>query len=294
MMGAARVGQLTHKWTITVIAMLLFGLGVSSARAQPKAPAAAREQAPAQPAERSTAYLEVIQGALVEFEASNYAEARVLFEQAHGIRPSARTLRGMALSSFELREYVRAEQELNAALVDVRQPLTEPQRKEALTLLLRLERYIGRIEVRATPPSATVTLDGRPIRGEVKTELGKHELSVQAPGHREVSRTVTVEGGKRHLLEIALRSNEEAAAEAAVAAAAPSDATPAAPSDATAAAPDDRRGGGILEQWWFWTAVGVVAIGGIATAVALTSSTRVEPALRGNTGPVIQVLTWSR
>ena len=239
--------------------------------------------------ERSKEYLEVIQGALVEFEAGNFAEARVLFEQAHGMRPSARTLRGMALSSFEMREYVRAEQELNAALVDVRQPLSEPQRKEALTLLLRLERYIGRVEVRPMPATATVMLDGRRVSGEFKTELGKHELTVQAPGYREYTRTITVEGGKRQVHDVTLLANELAAA--------PLDGRAAAPSVLTSAPSDVRDGedtGSVLETWWFWTAVGVVAVGGIATAIVLTSSTRAEPPLRGNTGAAIQVLSWSR
>ena len=271
MVGAARLGQVTHSWTITVSAVVLFAFGASDVEAQ----------------ERSKEYLEVIQGALVEFEAGNYAEARVLFEQAHGMRPSARTLRGMALASFEMREYVRAEEELNAALVDVRQPLSEPQRKEALTLLLRLERYIGRLEVRPTPRAATIILDGRKVSGEFKVELGKHELSVQAPGYRDHSRTITVEGGKHQLLEVTLLPKNEVAA-ASVAAA------PAAPVLTAATGESRDVDEGVFEQWWFWTAVGVVAVGGIATAVALTSSSRVEPPLRGNTGAAIQVLTWSR
>jgi hypothetical protein len=259
--------------------MLLTALAVSSAHAQTQT--------------RSKEYLEVIQGALVEFEAGNYAEARVLFEQAHGMRPSARTLRGMALASFELREYVRAGQELNAALVDGRQPLSEPQRKEALTLLLRLERYVGRLEIRATPKAATVTLDGRRVSGEFEIELGKHELTVQAPGYRDHNRVVIVEGGKRQVVEVTLNSIERNAANAA----APVPQAVAGTIEASLLQHDlrdDEETDSVLTQWWFWTAVGVVAVGGIVTAVALSSTTRTEPPVRGNTGPAIQVLSWSR
>ncbi|HET6331831.1 MAG TPA: hypothetical protein VFG30_01395, partial [Polyangiales bacterium] len=74
------------------------------------APEAARAQ------NKGDGYSQVIQNAVVEFDAGNWAEARVLFEQAHTLRPSARTLRGMGMASFEIKEYVRAEKELNASL----------------------------------------------------------------------------------------------------------------------------------------------------------------------------------
>ncbi len=244
-------------------------------------------------AERSEAYLDVIKAALAEFESDNYAEARVMFEQAHSIRPSARTLRGMGLTSFELKEYVRAEQELSAALVDLRQPLSEPQRKEILSLLLRLERYIGKLEVKTKPADVTVTLDGRAVRGEVKIELGQHELVAQAPGHRTLRRMVTIEGGKRQVLNLELVPDEVAAAPPAGLAVEPSfDAAPPALTQASASRDADADGS-VFEEWWFWTAVGVVAVGGAVTVVALTSKTEVEAPLQGNTGPAIQVLSWS-
>jgi len=277
-------------WTIVVLLMLI----ASSSAAEDK-PRERKANAPA--SERSEAYLDVIKAALAEFESENYAEARVMFEQAHSIRPSARTLRGMGLTSFELKEYVRAEEELSAALVDLRQPLSEPQRKEILSLLLRLERYIGKLEVKTKPTDATVTLDGRAVRGEAKIELGQHEIVAQAPGHRTLRRMVTIDGGKRQVLNLELVPDEVAAAPARNAAAEPEAASEAAPLASTstqASAPRDADDdGSVFEEWWFWTAVGVVAAGGVVTAVALTSKSEVEAPLQGNTGPAIQVLSWS-
>jgi hypothetical protein len=253
-------------------------------------------------------YPQVIQNAVVEFDAGNWAEARVLFEQAHTLRPSARTLRGMGMASFEMKEYVRAEKELNASLVDLRSPLAEAQRHEVLALLLRLERYIGKLVVHTSPPEAhpTVTLDGSRVESEVKVDLGRHELSVQAPGYRPLNRTVTVEGGKSQQLELTLtpldldaRAAQQAAAGTGTGTAGPE---AAAPDPIAAEVPvlppladdprDHRRS--VFKQWWFWTIVGVVVVGGATTAIVLTSKSGTEPPLRGNTGPAVQLLSWSR
>ena len=234
------------------------------------------------------AYTRVIQEGLVEFDAGNYAEARVMFEQAHALKPSARTLRGMGMTSFELKEYVRAERELNAALIDLRQPLSDAQRKDALALLLRLEHYIGKLQVRTDPAKASVTLDGVSVSGaEFKADLGRHELVVEAPGYRTLSRAVTVEGGRTQVLELKLTSFEAEASP-----------PPAAPQAALAPAPaltdsDSDEGGSVFETWWFWTALGVVAAGGVTAAVILSSKSETEPPVAGNTGPAIQVLRWS-
>jgi hypothetical protein len=271
---------------VAVLGLLAAGAGAETAHAQTK----------------GDGYVQVIQSAVVEFDAGNWAEARTLFEQAHTLRPSARTLRGMGMTSFEMKEYVRAEKELNASLVDLRSPLAEAQRHEVLALLLRLERYIGKLIVHTRPAGAnpTITLDGSRVETEMKVDLGRHELSVQAPGYRPVNRDVSIEGGKTQSLELTLtpldldaRSAQEAAL-GAPAEVAPGD-TPIVP---PIAMPNDdqdpERRHSVFKQWWFWTIVGVVAVGGAATAIALTAKTGTEPPLRGNTGGAVQVLSWSR
>jgi hypothetical protein len=266
--------------------------GTESAQAQ------AAKSKPAAAQSSGDGYVQVIQNAVVEFDAGNWAEARVLFEQAHTLRPSARTLRGMGMTSFEMKEYVRAEKELNASLVDLRSPLAEAQRHEVLALLLRLERYIGKLVVRTQPAEAkpTITLDGSRVdEPEMKLDLGRHDLSVQAPGYRPLNRTVSVEGGKTQTLELTLT---------------PLDMGPTSPGYGPPGDPvvseqpivppldmkDDPRDdrGGVFKQWWFWTIVGVVAVGGAATAVVLSSKSDTQSPIHGNTGPAVQVLSWSR
>jgi hypothetical protein len=274
---------------ITVVAV--FGLlalsGVGTGQAQQKG-------------QVGDGYPQVIQNAVTEFDSGNWAEARTLFEQAHTLRPSARTLRGMGMASFEMKEYVRAERELNASLVDLRSPLAEAQRHEVLALLMRLERYIGKLLVHTRPPDAnpTITLDGQKIESdkEMKVDLGRHELSVQAPAYRPLNRSVTIEGGKLQQLELTLTPLDLEARAAPVA-----DNSPA-PSDAISPEgvvvpplADDPRDHkySVVKQWWFWTAIGVVVAGGVTTAIILTSKSGTEAPLPGNTGPAVAVLKWS-
>jgi hypothetical protein len=261
---------------IRVAALGLFWCVVGTALAQPAKP---------------DEYKRSIEVAVREFEAGNWAEARVLFEQAHALKPSARTLRGMGMVSFELKQYVRAQKELNAALVELRSPLSEEQRHEVLSLLQRVEKFIGRLTVRVKPPEADthITLDGSRVEGELKLDLGQHDLSIVATGYRALNRTVSIEGGKTVRLELTLAPVENRPQPTA---ASLEDAShPPGFIDTTQQPSRDRPSDSVFEQWWFWSIVGAVVVGGAVTAVALTAETTTESAVRGNTGLEIQVLT---
>jgi outer membrane protein assembly factor BamD (BamD/ComL family) len=63
--------------------------------------------ATARAADDDTTPVSVLIGdAVAEYEAGHYQEARALFRQAHEKQPTARTLRGIGMASFELRDYV--------------------------------------------------------------------------------------------------------------------------------------------------------------------------------------------
>jgi hypothetical protein len=182
--------------------------------------------------------------------------------------------------------------------VDLRSPLAEAQRHEVLALLLRLERYIGKLVVRTQPAEAkpTITLDGSRVdEPEMKLDLGRHDLSVQAPGYRPLNRTVSVEGGKTQTLELTLTPLDMGPTSPGYGPPGDPVATdqPIVPPLDMKDDPRDQRGG-VFKQWWFWTIVGVVAVGGAVTAVALTSKSETQPPIHGNTGPAVQVLSWSR
>jgi hypothetical protein len=249
-------------------------------------------------------YKKIIEGAVLEFDSGNWREARALFEQAHALKPSARTLRGMGKVSFELKEYVRAQKELNAGLTELRSPLSEDQRHEVLGLLLRIEKFIGRLTIRVKPPEAqaSVTLDGQRVEGELKLDLGQHDLSIQAPGFRSLHRTIAVEGGKTTRLELTLTpdhlveardSSQPTASTSPELAAATLSSSDEPGQPPVAPSPADTGRDGVLQQWWFWTIVSAVVVGGAVTAIALTAGpSGPEAELQGNTGLKIEVLTF--
>lgn len=74
-------------------------------------------------------YDDAIRRAIEEFDAGHWGEARALFRRAHEISPNARTWRGLGITAFELRRYVDAVSELEAALTNTLKPLTEKQRE---------------------------------------------------------------------------------------------------------------------------------------------------------------------
>ena len=77
----------------------------------------------------------LIGDAVAEYDAGHFQEARALFRQAHEKPPTARTLRGIGMCSFELRDYVEATRALGASLRETRRPLTAEQKRHAEALL---------------------------------------------------------------------------------------------------------------------------------------------------------------
>ena len=86
--------------------------------------AQAQAQSKAEPAE----YRALVSEALAEFDAGHFEEARALFLHAHALNPSARTLRGLGLASFELRAYRATIEYLEQALASQLNPLEEALR----------------------------------------------------------------------------------------------------------------------------------------------------------------------
>ena len=244
-------------------------------------------QASAQAREGGDDYRRAIAAALQEYNVGNFAEAQALFERAHAIKPSARTFRGLGMACFELKKYIQARDALTASLKDTRQPLTQNQRREVEQLLERTAAYIGTVEIHATPDTATVLLDGQVLpSGQQSVELGDHELTLRAPGHRVLTRRIAVEGGKHQSLSFTLIPLQVAPAQVARAHVAPAESAHVAKAPLPADRPADHAGASLLERWWFWTAAGAIVAGGVITAVALSSGSKTEGLLPGDDGQV--------
>ena len=116
----------------------------------------------AQP-EEPPAYRELVEQALAEYAAKNYDEAGTLFERAHTLFPNARTLRGMGMAAFELRQYDQSARHLEAALASTVRPLDGALRKETEALAARARAFVATLELRVSPAHANLSLDGAPI-----------------------------------------------------------------------------------------------------------------------------------
>lgn len=161
------------------------------------------------PAEAQTfpqSYRRLIREAVGEFDGGNWAEARALFVRAHELEPSARTLRGIGMCSFELREYEDAIRYLEEALESGERPLTRRQREETELLLVRARSFIGHFVVNTVPAEAQLLVDGAPPalneNGQIVLPLGEHTFDASLEGYRSEHREVRVRGGES--LEVTL------------------------------------------------------------------------------------------
>jgi hypothetical protein len=206
-------------------------------------------------------YQTTVSQAVHEFGLSNWAEARALFRRAHQLSPSARTWRGMGMAAFELKMYVDAQRELQAALSDTQRPLTEEQRTQVVSLFEQTKSYVGRYHVTLEPAGAKLQVDGQDVtldEGNVLLlSLGAHTLGARAAGHDDATVSLKVEGGEDAPLPIKLSvtppPTQPTAAPAPAAATAP------------AHAPKDEGMSGLTVAGWVLLGTAAVA-GGSAAA----------------------------
>jgi hypothetical protein len=152
----------------------------------------------------------LIGDAVAEYDAGHYQEARALFRQAHERMPTARTLRGIGMCSFEMRDYVEASRALAASLRDQRRPLTSEQKRHAEALLARAHTFIGRFAVKLKPATASLFVDGHPAElepdGVLLLPFGRHQLSARCAtcSPTEKDQDVDVTGGEHKDVDLAL------------------------------------------------------------------------------------------
>lgn len=272
--------------------------------AWPAATFAQTAPAPAAPASAATeppGYRAAIDEAIAEYSAGRYPEARALFMRAHTLQPSARTLRGLGMAEFELRNYVEAARMLEQALASNVRSLDGELRTATQDLLARARGFIGRFALQLTPPTTKLSINNVPARiepsGTLLLAIGDHALRAEAEGYLPVSDTVRVNGGENTTLNVALQPAPPSVAVAPVAiepepttTAPPPPPTPAVtPTSSAPAPPRDDDGGSVLSSPWFWTVAAVVVVGaGVGvTLLALSEDAKVEPASGGTAGAVV-------
>lgn len=182
-----------------------------------------------------------------EMYRGKFPEARASFHEAHRIFPNARTLRSLGKAEFELDNYIESIEYLEQSLASTARPLTAEMREDVTKLLAIARGLVTTLWLVTKPGDATVTLDGTAVtlddRGRIPLVVGKHELTVRAPGYMTSRRKLDVESGPETRVEVTLMPTIPARAESSA----------------------------LYERWWFWVAAGVAVAGAIVAGVALAS-----------------------
>lgn len=232
-------------------------------------------------------YDALIDQAVAEFAASHWAEARALFLQAHALYPNARTLRGIGMSSYELRDYPEAVRTLEEALTSTVRPLTSEQRAQVTELRQRAGAFVGRYEIPAAPEGARLYLDGTHVAleegwpaapGHVLLGVGEHQLAIRLDDGRAASARVVVRGATEAVLDIDLAPLSPPAPSAASATAS---ATPPAPPSSYHEVPPPPPGTDVTPWVVLGVGAGVAVVGAILLGVGLADESRVESAALG-------------
>jgi hypothetical protein len=177
----------------------------TSVLAQAPVPAQAEAAEPDPDDRQVLRYQALIEEAVSEFAAGHFLEARALFRAAHNVMPNARTLRGIGVTSFELRAYDDAYRYLTLAMAETERPLTEAQNAEAQTLIERAARFVAIYETSALPEGTRVLIDGAPAspmsNGKIVLALGRHDLEIRLDD-RVGRASITVAGGESGALPV--------------------------------------------------------------------------------------------
>lgn len=204
-------------------------------------------------------YRSLIEGALDEYRVQNFVEARALFQHAHARWPNARTLRGMGMAEFELKNYRDSVLRLEAALASPVKRLEGDLRAQTEELLARARQFVARLRVRtmpAEPRDLRMWIDGEPVvftaDHTITVGVGEHVLQVKAEGFREEQRNVSLKGAYNRELLLELRPESQ-------------------PRTASATArPTERESGRpVYRNPWLWSGIGALIVGGVVAGVVL-------------------------
>lgn len=144
-------------------------------------------------------YNSIVRQAVENYERGKYDQAKALFAQAHHVFPNARTLRGLGMVAYALRDYVEAIQYLEAAITSRVKPLDSALENDSRSLLLRARAFTGVVRVRTSPVSASITVNGAPARRlidhAVTLNPGQYEIQASAPEYQPATHLVRIEPG---------------------------------------------------------------------------------------------------
>jgi hypothetical protein len=182
------------------------------------APCAAAAQATQPvPAQAGASYRELIRKAVQEYELGNWAEAKLFFADAHALNPNARTMRGLGLVAYALRNYVEAQTWFQQALDSQLEPLPEKLRIEVSEYLRLSEHFLAHLRVNVDPLAAEIRLDDKPLDpqamaggGGATVNPGPHELMISLDGYETLRRHLDLDAAANIELSLRLHSLQPA------------------------------------------------------------------------------------
>ena len=181
-------------------------------------------------------------------------DALDLFQRAHAIAPSPRTLGQMGLVEASLQRWAAAEDHVTAALATPEDPWVRKNRGFLARALATSRGHVGELEI-IGPAGTEISIDGQPAGSlptirVVRRSEGQVVVTASGVGFKDFAKTVSVAGGARTSLAIVLDPVDSRPA-AAVAPPVPlADAPPAAP-----------LAEGQPRSWRTWASAGVAAAG---------------------------------
>jgi hypothetical protein len=190
------------------------------------------------------------------------AEALTVFRKAFDVNHGARARAQIGLAEQALGMWVKAEEDLVAALGESADPYINRYRVPLESALTTVRGRLGSLEVVVNVPEADVLVDGMPAfktaTGAIRVEAGTRTVTVKSNGYHSASRSVVVPGGgvARETFELAVVGpGERGEGEGAGGSGRP---------------PND----GSSQRLFGWTLLGggaLVALGGVAAQIARAS-----------------------
>jgi hypothetical protein len=133
-----------------------------------------------------------------------------IFQKAYDLERSARTAAQLGLVEAQMGYWVAAERHLSEALSFTRHPWLDRNRTVVDETLKRVQSYIGELSVTGSPSGAEVLVNGKsvgnlPLDKPVRVAEGPVQVTLRALGHAPATASVTVDGGKRAQVNLALK-----------------------------------------------------------------------------------------
>lgn len=212
------------------------------------------------------------------------------FQQAYALSPSPRAAAQVGLAQQALGRWVEADERLREALAATDDPFVQEYGAALRSSHEAVREQIGQLHVLGGAPGAVVRFGGRtvgtlPMAAPVTVVIGTSPLEVAADGYHPVEMELSVRAGEltRQMVDMEAMPAPEAPTTA-VASEPTASRGPTTLQGPTPSEPSD-EGGSVLEEWWFWTIVGAVVVGGVVAGVLIgTQSGGTEAPLEGTLG----------